>query len=159
MKNRTELSKYFQDHYQTGLGVEVGVQNGFFSRDILKDWKGVLKCVDIWTNQENFQSAMEILGADRMIKGKSVDVAKTFEDGSLDFVYIDADHSYEAVKEDYNAWLPKVRKGGVIAGHDYGENDCIGVKQFIDEISKDQFQFTTGDFWNNCEYQSWYKEV
>ena len=42
-----------------------------------------------------------------------------FADGSLCCVYIDADHTYESVTEDITAWLPKIRAGGVICGHDY----------------------------------------
>lgn len=40
--------------------------------------------------------------------------------GTLDFAFIDADHSYEACKEDLELWAPKVRAGGIVAGHDYG---------------------------------------
>lgn len=53
------------------------------------------------------------------MKGLSVDMAKNFEDDSLDGVYIDADHKEAAVRADLAAWVPKVKKGGFIAGHDY----------------------------------------
>lgn len=86
MKNRNELPKYFQEHFQTGLGVEVGVQNGFFSQEILKEWKGVLKCVDIWTNKQNYETAKQNLGIERMIKGGSAAVSREFDDESLDFL-------------------------------------------------------------------------
>jgi hypothetical protein len=46
-------------------------------------------------------------------------------DGELDFVYLDADHTYEAVKADIAAWWPKVRVGGTLGGHDY-----IGIERF-----------------------------
>jgi predicted O-methyltransferase YrrM len=49
----------------------------------------------------------------------SVEAAATYEDSSLDFVFIDADHSYESVREDIIAWWPKVKAGGIISGHDY----------------------------------------
>ena len=42
-----------------------------------------------------------------------------FEDASIDFVYIDARHTYDAVMEDLEAWWPKVRPGGIVAGEDY----------------------------------------
>ena len=57
----------------------------------------------------------------------------------LDIVFIDADHSYEAVKEDIQLWYPKIRKGGIICGHDYmeGPYDRDGifcdVKKAVDE--------------------------
>ena len=53
------------------------------------------------------------------IKTFSVLAANGIPDGSLDFVFIDAQHDYESVKRDIEAWLPKVRGGGLISGHDY----------------------------------------
>ncbi|MGE0406022.1 MAG: class I SAM-dependent methyltransferase [Candidatus Korobacteraceae bacterium] len=50
-------------------------------------------------------------------KGLSTDVAVRF-DKKLDFVFIDADHRYEAIKADWNAWVPKLRTGGIVALHD-----------------------------------------
>ena len=54
----------------------------------------------------------------RIHKDYTVNVAKSFEDESIDFVFIDADHSYEGVKNDIAAWEPKVKSGGYIIGHD-----------------------------------------
>lgn len=48
----------------------------------------------------------------------SLEGAKKFEDASLDFVYLDGDHQTEAVVADIDAWKPKVRSGGILAGHD-----------------------------------------
>lgn len=66
--------------------------------------------------------------------------ASNFADGSVDFVFIDADHSYDAVKQDIHTWLPKVKDGGVLAGHDYGwagsvrrgVHDAIGYQDWSD---------------------------
>lgn len=69
------------------------------------------------------------------LKGLSWEMADKFEDGSVDMVFIDADHSYESVAKDISAWLPKIRKGGIISGHDY-DNPC-GVKQAVSERFKD----------------------
>lgn len=60
------------------------------------------------------------------------DAAPLFEDGSLDSVFIDADHTYEAVKRDIANWMPKVRKGGILAGHDY-IHTWPGVIQAVNE--------------------------
>lgn len=62
-----------------------------------------------------------------VIRGDSVDSASGFEDGSLDFVFIDADHRYEAALGDIKAWTPKVREGGIISGHDYNHSRFPGV--------------------------------
>jgi predicted O-methyltransferase YrrM len=68
-----------------------------------------------------------------VIKGTSKVAAKMFLKESLDVVFIDLTHTYEAVKEDIMLWLPKVKKGGYIAGDDYHEN-WSGVIQAVDEL-------------------------
>jgi hypothetical protein len=54
----------------------------------------------------------------------------------LDLVFIDANHEYTEVRKDIQSWLPKVRPGGLLAGHDYDQNIPMfsGVKQAVDEI-------------------------
>lgn len=54
-----------------------------------------------------------------LLQGFSEDVVKRIEDNSLDFLYIDADHSYDFVMQDIILWGRKIRKGGIISGHDY----------------------------------------
>ena len=53
------------------------------------------------------------------IKKSSVEASQDFSDRSLDLVYIDAEHDYNSVKTDINTWKNKVKRGGVLAGHDY----------------------------------------
>ncbi len=63
----------------------------------------------------------------------SVEAAEEFEDESVDFVFIDGDHSYGAVKQDIEKWYPKVKSGGIIAGHDW----CAGwpgVQRAVEEF-------------------------
>lgn len=67
-----------------------------------------------------------------ILRMTSKTAAKRFNDNSLDFVYIDADHSYEAVKNDIKLWYPKVKKGGILAGHDY-ISATPGVIKAVDE--------------------------
>jgi hypothetical protein len=74
----------------------------------------------------------ELAGKYQTIKSGSAAAAVNFADQSVDFVFIDADHVYDRVKEDILAWLPKVKPGGIIAGHDY--NPPHEVKQAVDEI-------------------------
>lgn len=88
----------------------------------------------------------------KIINGQSDQSANNFEDKSLDFVFIDADHVYENVKKDIQAWLPKIKPGGIIAGHDYCEAHP-GVIQAVHEVFADDF---------NKEYLDelvWVKEV
>lgn len=58
----------------------------------------------------------------RVLEADSVSAADHFDDGSVDWVFIDADHSYRAVVADIAAWSPKVKRGGLISGHDYGRS-------------------------------------
>lgn len=53
------------------------------------------------------------------IRKTSIEAAKDFEDGSLDAVYIDAEHDEDSVREDIRAWRPKIKRGGVLSGHDW----------------------------------------
>lgn len=78
--------------------------------------------------------------------GDSFDRAKEFEDGSIDFCFIDANHTYEFVKRDIESFLPKMRKGGVMAGHDYNENHP-GVMQAVNEAFKDFKYVKEEDTW------------
>ncbi len=65
----------------------------------------------------------------------SRDAAPHVADGSLGFVFLDPNHSYEYVREDIQLWTPKVRQGGLIAGHDYRNpwNPRWGVTEAVDE--------------------------
>lgn len=84
------------------------------------------------------------------IKCRSDLAAVNFEDKFFDFVYIDANHSYENVKKDILAWLPKVKVGGIIAGHDYYEGE--GVKVVVDELIEAKIlpnvRFFAGNVWH-----------
>ena len=82
----------------------------------------------------------------------SEDAAKLFPDGYFDLVFIDSDHYYEAVKKDIPLWLPKVRKGGILSGHDYASKRHPGVEKAVKEIFGDDF-YIAKDTW------IWIKEV
>jgi predicted O-methyltransferase YrrM len=65
-----------------------------------------------------------------------------FSDEYFDFIYIDGNHSYDAVKDDLTKWYPKLKKGGLIAGDDYSKlaeeklfNYNFGVKRAVDEFA------------------------
>lgn len=88
-------------------------------------WLGKLK----EANAKSLQNRITICRMD------SVKAALTVTDGSLDFVFIDADHSYEGCKNDIAAWAPKVRKGGMVSGHDYS-GKWPGVQRAVDETGR-----------------------
>ena len=68
-----------------------------------------------------------------IIKGDSVEVSSRYEDESLDFVFIDGDHSYDGVTRDIKAYWPKVRIGGIISGHDY-EGAWVECKKAVNDF-------------------------
>ena len=72
----------------------------------------------------------------KLIQGFSTKVADRFVDNSLDLVFIDGDHSYDAVSNDLRAWWPKVKQGcGVMGGHDYS-GPASNITQAVDEFVK-----------------------
>ena len=71
------------------------------------------------------------------LQGWSDAVAKRFDDESVDLVFLDADHSEDGVLRDLQAWLPKVRPGGIVAGHDYGARRHPGVKPAVDRVFRE----------------------
>ena len=86
-----------------------------------------------------------------IIRKISVDVSKQFPDNYFDFIYLDGDHSYEAVKMDLNHWHPKLKKYGVMCGDDFGHISGRGVIEAVQEFSfqKKLIIQTVGDtqFW------------
>ncbi len=82
---------------------------------------------------KRFQRMTEV----RILRMKSLEAVAKFPDESLDWVYIDGDHSYEAVKADLLAWLRKVKSGGALVGDDYDWLDETGapsVRRAVEEV-------------------------
>lgn len=136
--NRKELINLFKSNSILKIGLEIGSYSGNYAKEILSVYDGRLILIDIWnkntdgsyvdiSNQTNYKEIYNrcienIVGyEDRcfMFRIDSKNASSIFKDESLDFVYIDANHKYEYVKKDIESWLPKVRKGGILSGHDY----------------------------------------
>jgi hypothetical protein len=81
-------------------------------------------------------------------KGWTHEIADKIPDASLDFVFIDADHEYESVKKDIIAWRPKIRKGGLLMGHDI---HLEGVKKAVQECC--------GEHAADYDYFSWLEPI
>lgn len=79
------------------------------------------------------------------IKKNSWDASNDFEDESVDFIFIDADHKYESVVKDIQSWLPKLKKGGMMSGHDFTQ-PTAGVKKAVEELLPD-FKLGTDNIW------------
>jgi predicted O-methyltransferase YrrM len=75
----------------------------------------------------------------KILRAESLEAAARVKDASLDFVYLDADHRLEAIAADLEAWVPKVRRGGVVAGHDYEDHAATpfnGVGQALKDYTR-----------------------
>ena len=79
------------------------------------------------------------------IKESSWKASEKFKDGSVDFLFIDADHKYESVVKDIKSWLPKMKKGGMISGHDFHQ-PTAGVKKAVEELIPD-YKLGTDHIW------------
>ena len=117
-------------------GAEIGVYRGSYSKSLLKyNPKLHLIGVDLWESYPGFkdfekndlkdaynEALKNVEGYNcQMIKGWSEEVVKTIPDESLDFVFIDCNHAYEYVVWDIANWSKKVKKGGIIYGHDFDD--------------------------------------
>ena len=90
----------------------------------------------------------------KVIHKDSISASQQFADNSLDFVFIDGSHLYEAVLADINAWLPKVKTGGIIAGHDIdGPEQFNGVRKAVEEVFGQDFDVV------NPGWASWLHKV
>lgn len=129
---------------ENGVIVEVGCWRGksisYLAVELINSNKNInLYAVDTWagspehqnhplvqnnTLYENYLNNIKpVSHVINNIRKESVEAAKQFEDNSIDAVFIDACHSPECVKEDIDAWYPKVKVGGVLAGHDWHSPD------------------------------------
>lgn len=83
----------------------------------------------------------------------SYNVVNEFDDNSIDFIYIDGSHSEESVRQDLELYLPKLKKDGIIAGHDYNESSWPGcVKALLDVVGEPDKHFSDTSwikFYNN----------
>lgn len=116
-------------------GVEIGVEQGKFAEVLCQaNPTGHLTCVDAWQTYGGYrehvtQSKLDgffALTKERLqaydvsyLRMFSVEAAKMVPDNSLDFVFIDGNHTLEHVIADLSAWTPKVKSGGIISGHDF----------------------------------------
>lgn len=143
--------------YPSGsLMVEVGVYHGrSFSYLIVEMINAGKKfdCVAVdacpWEGEPciGFHKAMKPLEGHFRMMFERVDsfvAAKNFEDGSIDMCFIDANHTYEFVSRDIAAYLPKMKKGGTLAGHDWSDD---GVKRAVREVFNDFAVDEKQDLW------------
>lgn len=130
------------------VGAEIGVRMGTNALAIFNRVPGVkLYCIDPWgaylrvtdkVQETYYQRCVRKLQGQNavLIKKTSMDAVKDFEDNSLDFVYIDGRHDFDYVLADIIHWVPKVRNGGILSGHDYYNFFDGGVVQAVNAYTK-----------------------
>jgi len=184
IRHRIELMKLLP---KNPVIAEVGCAEGLFSKDLLDAGAGLLYMIDNWGHipgvkgdgnfpqewhDKNYADAMnrvkpyakifKPLGEERVVvlKGLSTQMAVHIPDKSLDMVYLDAAHYEDGVIADLKVYYPKVKPGGIIAGHDY-LNDDYGVKSavhyFVNHLIKKGTVLTIPE--NNARDASFYFEV
>lgn len=152
-----------------GTGAELGVESGKFSLEILQTCDK-LYCVDLWASYGEYRTHVTTEAYDEIyerckkrlakydvgyVRSDTLEAAKLFEDEYLDFVYHDSNHTFEHLYRELNTWYPKIKKGGIVSGHDYvsgfGKKDGLkygvieAVQQFCSENSIPEIIVWTGD--------------
>ncbi len=131
--SRDDLPQFFVDMGYT-VGAEIGVYKGEFSKKICR--AGLkLYAIDPWRIYKDYgnprgQKRLDVQYEHTkrvlapypdctIVRKTSMEAVTDFADGSLDFVYIDANHEFRYIAEDLSEWTKKVKRGGIVSGHDY----------------------------------------
>ena len=147
-----QLVKDYLNGKENLIGIQIGSYRGE-SAQIFLNSNAFIKfyCIDSWIKgydpadgtsnapfkeiEEDFDNRFKNNKIIIKIKNMSSKVFNMFEDNSIDFIYIDGCHRYQNVKEDLINYVPKIKIGGLICGHDYGGGGHIaGVKKAVDEF-------------------------
>lgn len=150
---RKMLAKFPGPAHFVEIGSYKGRSSSYLAVEIINSGKSIkFDCVDTWQGSEEHQAGQSFEDSDvvnnqlfevftrnmKPVEGyytakrmTSLEAAATYSDDSLDFVFIDAAHDYDNVKADIIAWLPKIKKGGIISGHDYPHPP---VRQAVNEL-------------------------
>lgn len=161
--SRDDLPNFFK-HMGFVTGAEIGVYRGEFTK---KFCEAGLKmyAIDPWityagTTQgrqdflyEHTKRVLAPYPGCTIIRKTSMDAVKDFKDGSLDFVYIDGDHRFRYIAEDLWEWEKRVRRGGVVSGHDYNFGEVGPIVDAFVKIKGLASFYVCGD---QDEYLSWF---
>jgi hypothetical protein len=144
---------------ENGIFVELGAWKGksttFIVTEIINQNRKInFYTIDLFKNDSNIMDEKEIAAYGKnysifeeyekntqhlsshykTIVSDSSKASSQFEDGSVDTIFIDAGHTYDAVKNDIISWVPKIKKGGIVSGHDYRESWKNDVIKAVNEI-------------------------
>lgn len=175
LKFRDELPAFLKEHGYK-VGVEIGVHQGQFTELFARaglDIYGVDPWMGFWGQgreqrkdevQYHYyeEALMRLSPYDncKLLRFTSMDALINFKDESLDFVYIDGDHNFRHTSEDVYEWSKKVKKGGVVSGHDYwnskpeSKNVVCHVRAAVDAYVN-LFQINNLHILSGDKYPSW----
>ena len=165
--SRLDLPEFFKEMgYKTG--VEIGVYKGTFLEKFCKAGLEMYG-IDPWRTYTDFdlvsdnrkrrqgflyehtKRALAQYDNVTLIRKTSMEALEDFEDGSLDFVYIDGNHKLKYVVEDIYGWSKKVKKGGIVSGHDY-----IHPKRTRDRLGNLHAKFAVDAYVLAYRIRNWY---
>jgi hypothetical protein len=172
LTDRISLLELVNSRFPNGVGVEIGVAGGHFTKQIVATWKHfeALYCVDPWKyfesgyddscnlsqqlQDERFEQFCKDTKNDMRVfvrRRMSHESASEMPNNCADFIYLDANHSFAAVIQDLTCWWPILKPGGIFAGHDYYEGNLKGhgVKLAVDAFAKErgiEVHRTTSEF-------------
>ena len=145
---------------------EIGVAEGEFSKEIMEIVNPEkLHLIDMWCGDYYSEQMMQLVmkslyvyrkeGSVEINRGNSVEILKSFDDGYFDWVYIDTNHGYEVTKHELEACKNKVKKDGIIAGHDFCfysifSGNKYGVIEAVFEFCENEnweIIYVTEDIW------------
>lgn len=123
----TMVDRFPSGSHFVELGTWRGKSAAFMAVEIINSGKKIrFDCIDNWsqgdTKDECLKNLEPVKDHINIIEGISWEAASLYKDNSIDFCFVDAAHDYESKVKDVTAWLPKIKSGGVIAGHDYNPN-------------------------------------
>ena len=134
MKDRIEFATFLREQGYK-IGAEIGVADGRYSEILCKTIPELrLLSVDPFYRPGHYEKAVERLKPfplSQIKRQTSIEASLGVADEALDFVFIDGNHSFDYVMEDIIAWSRKVRKGGIVAGHDYYHFHHSGVIEAV----------------------------
>ena len=123
--SRDDLPQFFVE-MGFKVGAEIGVDKGEFSEKFCQAGLS-LYAIDPWLSKHDrldflYEHTKRVLTPYpncTIIRKTSMEAVEDFADESLDFVYIDGNHEFRYIAEDLYEWTKKVKKGGIVSGHDY----------------------------------------
>jgi len=180
-QKRNDFAPFLVSLGLVGQAVEIGVAEGDFSFYLLDRWPGTCYQIDPWVqldtgtyrdfcNKNNpeqercfklvTERAKKYNGRSRPMRMFSDAAVMFFPDGFFDFVYIDANHKLEFIRKDIELWWPKVKPGGIFAGHDYLDGQITsgdyGVKTAVNEFVAANGLITSLCVTGEKDYPSWW---